>query len=152
MGNGRLRWGPRYSGSSVERVRGTGYIRLGITRRPKAETKTEQTQRMSLKARKKKGIEPGLPRFSWDEPLPEPPPPPSHEDVLHKLELQLDGCKSEEIEQETDTHLIVSMLNKDGRPFKACWCKASGAISWLEGKHKPSRRLRNGPPRRKDCQ
>ncbi len=147
----RPMYGKTFRGGSVESYGPGSFNRIRVTRAPKQqETKTEHLQRRSVKAREKKGLQPSLPRFSWDEPLPEPPPPPSHEDVLRKLELQLEGCKAEGIEQETATHLIVAMLNKDGKPFTACWQKALGHITWLEGRHKPNKRLRNGPPRRKD--
>ncbi len=142
----RPMFGKAFSGSSVERILPARYTR--VTHVPKHMTRIEKTQDMSL--RKRKGIKPSLPRFSWDEPEPEPPPPPDHSDALRKIELQLDGCESREIDQETETHLIVSMLNTEGKPFTACWCKKNGCITWLEGKNKPAKRLRNGPPKRKD--
>ena len=149
----QMRYGTRFSSGSTEKVTGIGFIPLGYKgkrdRVPKHQTHTEATQKNSLKFRESKGIKPSLPTFSWDEPKPEPPSKfKPVEEYLRKLEMLLDSCLAQEVLQDGDPHLIVAMLNKNGKPFNACFNKVTGAITWTEGANRPRRRIRNALPRR----
>lgn len=153
----RMTYGPKFHGGTVDTVRGTGFIQLGWKGRrdkvPKHQTFTEAMQNNSLAHRKKKGIVPSMPTFSWDTPKPEPAPKWKPIDTyLSKLELLLPDCTVDEVLQakDDDPYIIVAMRNKDGKPFNACFNRATGSIPWLEGPNRPTRRCRN-LPKRKDC-
>lgn len=152
MGN-RMRYGPRFNAGSAVTVRGTGYIghreHWKEKTAPAADTKLGHCQKMSLKFREKKGIKPSLPRFSFDDPLPEPPKPPPEPDWLDvaRKAFRPHICIAKSVIMVTDKYVLVAM-SYDKKNFNACLYRPSGKIKWTEG---PAPYVsRNGPSRRKD--
>jgi len=156
-----MRYGPRFNSGSIAGTKGAGLGkcvtitgRWGLIRKnmsPEAIKKTtvKGGQINSLKHRKKMGIEPSLPHFSFEGPPPEPPPKPIEPDWLDiaRRTFLPNICTAHTVIMVTDTHVLVAMKHQ-GRDFNACLSRRSCKISWTEG---PAPYVaKNGPMKRKD--
>lgn len=148
-----MRHGTRFNGGGVTRVRATGYIphfRPWEMRAPAAQSKLESAQNNSVQYRMKRGIAPSMPRFSFDEPIPEPPPPPEIDwaRIAEKLYAK-HQCKAVGIISQHGNHVVIAMQNDDAA-FTICIHALSKLVLWTEGPAPYIRRKRTSKCRNRD--